>query len=49
MGFGFDPLPEERGDLQPPRRRPPTAVGTMTLPPPSDEPPRTAWALLAEP
>lgn len=34
MSSDFDPVPEERGNLQPPRRRPPTAVGTMTPPPP---------------
>lgn len=34
MSSAFDPLPEERGDHQPPRRRPPTAIGVMTPPPP---------------
>jgi hypothetical protein len=38
MSSDFDPLPEERGDLQPPRRRPPTAVGTATPPPPGPLP-----------
>ena len=38
MSSDFDPVPDERGDLQPPRRRPPTAVGTMTPPPPGRTP-----------
>ena len=38
MSSDFDPLPDERGDLQPPRRRPPTAIGTMTPPPPGRSP-----------
>ena len=28
------PLPEERGDLEPPKRWPPTAIGVATPPPP---------------
>lgn len=50
MSSDFDPVPEERGDLQPPRRRPPTAVGNMTLPPPGRLPsPRhpVQWSRLA--
>lgn len=30
------PKPEEQGWLEPPRRRPPTAVGVATPPPPRD-------------
>ncbi len=32
---------EERGELVPPGRRPPTAVGAETPPPPPQEPPRS--------
>lgn len=49
--FDNDRLPEERGDLQPPRRRPPTAVGTMTPPPPRKppcgQPHRVNWRRVA--
>src|SRR5687768_7425046 len=30
----WSPTPEERGWLEPPRRRPPTAIGVATPPPP---------------
>src|SRR5436853_3859738 len=33
MARPFRPEPEESGFLEPPRRRPPTAVGTATPPP----------------
>src|SRR5687767_11337604 len=33
MPRSYPPEPEESGSLQPPRRRPPTAVGTATQPP----------------
>src|SRR5262245_54872792 len=33
MARPFRPEPEESGSLQPPRRNPPTAVGTATPPP----------------
>jgi hypothetical protein len=38
MESEFEPQPQESGSLGPPRRKPPTAVGTMELPPP--KPPR---------
>ena len=34
MGSSFEPTPEPEGRLGPPRRKPPTAVGTATPPPP---------------
>ena len=34
MWSANEPLPEERGELGPPSRKPPTAVGTATPPPP---------------
>jgi hypothetical protein len=34
------PEPQERGWLEPPRRRPPTAVGVATPPPPGPRPRR---------
>ena len=34
MDYSSDPTPEERGQLCPPARRPPTAVGVATPPPP---------------
>jgi hypothetical protein len=37
MDSAFEPVPQESGALGPPRRVPPTAVGTMELPP---RPPR---------
>ena len=43
MGYDRDPIPEEQGGREPPRRHPPTAVGTATPPPP--RPPfRRPWA-----
>ncbi len=36
------PTPEPAGDLNPPRRRPPTAVGVLT-PPPPHRPRRSAY------
>src|SRR5687767_13107424 len=38
MESELEPQPQESGSLGPPRRKPPTAVGTMELPPP--RPPR---------
>jgi hypothetical protein len=34
MWFSKEPVPEESGELGPPRRHPPTAVGVATPPPP---------------
>jgi hypothetical protein len=34
MDYSSDPTPEERGQLGPPARRPPTAIGVATPPPP---------------
>lgn len=34
MDSEFEPQPQESGAFEPPRRKPPTAVGTMELPPP---------------
>ena len=35
------PFPEERGDLEPPKRWPPTAIGVATPPPPRG--PSASW------
>lgn len=42
--FEKEPLPEERGELGPPRYRPPTAVGIATPEPPQRSPDR--WVTL---
>ena len=44
--WSFEPVTEARGLLEPPRRRPPTAVGTDTSPP-DESPayPRRLWGV----
>lgn len=39
----WPPAPEPAGDLNPPRRRPPTAVGVRTPPPPPRHPSRSTY------
>lgn len=34
MSDSWEPIPDPHGDREPPRRRPPTAVGVLTPPPP---------------